>query len=246
MPTTITFGAAAAKAYGFLRGSPPIIATNIGSATNSGSGSTCVITPSANIPVGATVFVFVEEYQTGANLSSAQTVVDSASNTYTCNTGLYSSPTNAVSTEIFSAKVTTQINSGGSITYNKFNAGNCIVMTAFYATGLATSGYDSATLATATSSSTWAGSKTSGTPSQSGELFLQVASGWMNPAGTYTLNAGWSGNPPPTFTTLLVSSTTIFIGAGYQIGSGVSTVTANPTVTNVGTSALIVAGYKHA
>lgn len=222
-----------------------IVVTNIGAATSNGASATCTITPGSNIPVGAMVFVFVQEYQQAANLAAPQTVVDSGSNTYACDVSAINVG-GVSSVMLFSSKLTTPVSSAGSITYNLKNGGNYAIITAMYATVVGT--YDSATGATTNNTAGTPGAVTSGTPTQGGELFLEFAGWWdssSSPVFVTDTGNGWTGNPPPTTTNVAVpGSRWAAVGGAYQVNTGTGTKQGNGTLTSPVGGIRLVAGYK--
>jgi hypothetical protein len=191
--------------------------TNIGLATNNGGATLAVTVGAGGVPSGALIFVVAME-----NSTTIGTCGDSASNSYS--NILHGSPNNntinGTAGTFYAANVTALVN-GNTITYTKTGTAGAAI-SACYVTGTATlSPLDAAVSALATGNSN-SFSVTSGTPSQSGELFIGAMG--MNNTPVYVQASGWS-TPPNNE----VGSSFGQVAGGNKVNSGSAAVTYNPT-----------------
>lgn len=215
--------------------------TDLGTA---GSTSSATLTIPATVPSGATLIVCIADRN--ATIGS-QAVSDPVNGSYSLITSKLSGTNDLGSIYYFpnSNSLSSQ-----NITIHTAASSSCAV-TAFYATGLATSPLDSSV--TASNSATSGGSITitSGTPSQSGDLIVAMTS--FNPGSGSTSSlisqaAGWS-NPPDLAGSSIpaASGTDRWVYGGTMINSGTGTETWTPTVSGtINGWASIVVGFKAA
>lgn len=200
--------------------------TNIG--VNNAIGSTVSVTVGTTIPAGTDVIVCA----TDPNSGTGGTVSDSKSNTYTLiqREVLGGSASNG-NGYAFRSNLTTQLVSGDTITFHAAGSSLRPDISVFSVTG--GNGLDSgATAATTSSGFINNPSVTSGTPAQSGELFVGVichqgTATLMQPAG------GWTNPPNPE----LVGGS---VDGGHLVNSGASAVTYNPTLSGTSRLAAII------
>lgn len=212
--------------------------TDLGSAnSSSGNGTVSLTIPAGGVPVGATLFVAINDVSFVATYTG-ETLVDTGLNTYSLvdSVAIDGSGTAQGWTALWAAPVTTALVSGNTITYDCCSATAKVVIDVFYVTGLGP--LDSATLATADGSSA-APSVTSGTPAVKFEFFVGVV-GWNIATGTFTQEAGWYAPPDNSQTT---PGQRISGGTFVDITTG--TVTYAPTITSTVWGA-IIAGWKPA
>lgn len=201
--------------------------TNIGTNSNT-TGATLTLT-GVTVPAGSLIIVIVDENGSNVALGSVADGVNT-----------YSSAGSTFGKIFFAANASL---SGGTITYTKNVSGDTATISAAYATGVATvSPLDAAVTATATGSGT-SPSVTSGTPGQSGELFIGMVSPLATSGSiTMTQDAGHGWSFPPNF----VDTTVTAVGGGNQVNAGTGTKIFAPTLT--GTSITWdagVFGFKH-
>ncbi len=224
-----------------------IAVTTIGTAIdNVGSGATLAITvPGGGVPSGALIVVAAGEGLL-ASYSTGGSMTDTAGNTYTQIT--HTNIPVGDFAEVFYAKNVTALSSGNSITFTKQTSGDEAVLSAFYATGIDTSGpLDTAVTATATGTSSTP-SVTSGTPAIAGELFVACLISQSN-TQTYTQDSGngWAA-PFDTngFDGTNLGSNVVWVAGGNQVNSGTGTKTFAPTMSILARWAAIVVGFKAA
>lgn len=220
-----------------------IVVTDLGQA-NSTIGGTCLLTVLASVPTGALIVVCVTDRSNPNN--GTPSVTDVGSNTYA---GVAQTKINNAATsgfgEVFYSYNSTALVSGVSvITYTKAETGKDCAITAFYATGILSTGdpYDSAVLGQGTGNSTTP-TATSGTPSVAGELFLALYSSAGN-TGTYTPDTGHSWATPPITSTSGTASTNSTIAGGTQVNAGTGTIIHSPTTGTSHGWADIIVGFK--
>lgn len=208
--------------------SAPVV-TNIGTASNL-PGATVTLT-GVTVPAGALIVVVVNE----AN----NTFISPSSMTDGTNT--YSFDTNTG--DIYYVANASAL-SGATITYTKQISGDDTVISAFYATNIAASSpIDSATHGLGSTT------VTSGTPVQSGELFVAQLFVESSAAPTITQDTGDGWVFPPN-TVSLFDGSTLFqtLSGGTQVNVGTGTKTYTPTITGGGTifdTATQIIGFKH-
>lgn len=180
-----------------------IAVTDLGTGSNS-AGATLALT-SLTVPAGALIVVLVTENTS----ASAGTCADGASNTYAVPSGgSVALPSSNGFVQIFRAYNVSAL-TNQSITYTKQTSGRACAISAFYVTGIQTSGdpVDASVTATASGTSS-APAATTGTPSQIGTL-LVMGVGWENASAgtafTQSTNANF-GAPFSTNNTLAAAS----------------------------------------
>lgn len=218
-----------------------ISVTNIGSA-GATSGSNATITVGAGGVPGASLLCAGTSNR--VNNAGYGTIADTPGNAYTQVTGdaLAASQANGRGQLTYKENCTA-LTSGNTITYTPpANGANCI--SAFYATGVATTGsLDTAVTAKATGTST-SPTVTSGTPTVAGELFVGLLCGFGN-SGTFTQATPTWATPFNEGTSGTASGNARVNGAN-QVNSAKSTLTYNPG-TSVSTQYVdIIAGFKPA
>lgn len=217
--------------------------TNIGVATGATSVNPTVAVPAGGVPANALIVVAVADDSLSGVVGSG-TMSDTI-NTYlsTAAIGNNNAPaTNGFGQMFYSAGVSALTNSN-SITYTKVLLTATASISAFYATGIATSSpLDTAVTATATSAGANP-SVTSGTPSVAGELFVAILSMRRGAAPAFTQDTGHGWAIPPNSELIALAA----IGGGTQVNAGTGTITFSPTITTgVTTSAVQVFGFKAA
>lgn len=140
--------------------------------------------------------------------------------------------------------------SSAALTYTKDSNNSKALISALYATGIATtSALDSAVTASAYGVSVGPSSFSSGTPSQTGELFV----GWMS----YLLNNsslsfnqdttdGWTSTGGLATVGTTGPGTQSTGGGGNQVNAGGGTIKFNPSDTNAQSWAAFIVGFKAA
>ena len=207
---------------------PLCAAIGVGS---SSSGGTCTIT-SVTAPAGALIVVLVTE-----NAGAIGTMADGTNGSYAAADSATFNAAGDVGGVFYFANSSAL--SGATITYTKHTSGDSVAMSAFYATGMATTSVaDSAVTASATGSST-APSVVSGTPGALNDLIV----GAMFSAGapTYTQAAGFA-TPP----TLEAISTTLTAGGGVMVNTLEQPVTFAPTLGTSEAWLAMTVGFKAA
>jgi hypothetical protein len=125
--------------------------------------------------------------------------------------------------------------SAGTITYTLNVANNPAGMSAIYASNILTvSPVDSAVTATSVGNSSTP-STTSGTPAQSGELFVGGTSSGF--AVTQDTGHGWAFPPN--------ADPSNFVAGGNQVNAGTGTKIFSPTYSSAGAWAQNIIGFKH-
>ena len=209
------------------------------------------------VPAGAMIFVIVHEYSATVDTSAGGTLSDGV-NTYAKGTPINNNNETLKGTGMYFYALNTQALTNQSITYTKASTDSIVSMSAFYATGIATSNaLDTAVTATSygqTIATTPIFTLTSGTPTQSGELFiafmtfkqptgqyqyLDTAHGWGEQELTVTSGCGVTAN----------SMNAAMIG-GAQINTGTTAKTFSPTMSTAGGTGTVnwaawILGFKH-
>jgi len=205
-----------------------------------------------SVPAGAMIFVIVHEYSATVDTSAGGTLSD-GTNTYTKGTPINNNNTALKGTGMYFYTLDAQALTNASLTYTKVSTDSIVSMSAFYVTGIATSdALDTAVTATSYGQTTTSSllpmfTLSSGTPTQSGELFIAFTT-WYKPPGPAvyldTTN-GW-GAYDLTVTSGCGFNLQAPIVGGAQINSGTGTKTFSPTVlgTNVPWATWIL-GFKH-
>lgn len=216
-----------------------ITLTSIGTNSNT-SGATLAIT-GVTVPANALVVVVVVEYNSSVGIGTVADGVNSGNySSFTAlnpNGSAYDGYGNIFYYQNSSAIVS------GTITYTKASTGSA-VMSAFYATGVATvSAVDSAvtTSVTGVVVSGSVTSLTSGTPTSSGNLFVGVLFQGAS-VSSYTQDTGNGWAVPP----ISIVGTNAAVSGGTQVNSGVSTKTFQPSVSGLSYYASEIVGFKAA
>lgn len=183
---------------------------NIGTNSNT-SGTTCVIAIPSSVPAGALIVVEVTE-----KASAGGSVADGV------NSGNYSVATQLLANlgadgiaQMFYVEGSAALTSSNSITYTK-DAGNAVAMSAFYVTGVATSGALDGSIVGGFGTSV-SPNVTSGTPATAGCIFLAYV-GNMGTASTFTQDSGWV--TPPTAVTSGATASDRTVNGGYLVQTG--------------------------
>lgn len=227
-----------------------ISVTTLGTVADStGTGATLALAvPGGGCPAGALIFVGVAEGN-AATFAAGCTIVDDAGNTYTSIAGATCSGVSDFG-QIFYAKNVAALTAAQNITVTKQNSGDRLWISALYATGVDTvAPLDTAVTTTATPGSTTTPSVTSGTPVQSGELFVGFIAQQQNTQlfAQDTVN-GWAAPPDMIgFTAVNLGSAFACIAGGNQVNAGTGTKTFAPVTAPVGArTAIFIAGFKAA
>lgn len=200
--------------------------TSIGSNTGA-AGATLTLT-GVTVPAGALIIVCTVE--NGA--AAIGTVSDSVNGSYTnINNGNFGTVGG-----IFYFNNTASLSSA-TITFTKNASGNDTDIAAFYATGQATS----SVVDTAASATNFSGggnpTVTSGTPANSGDLFVGMA-------GPNTNVVSWTQSTG--FTNAIGSAGVVSVcslGLGYAVNAGTTALTYNPTVGTAGAYPACIAAF---
>ncbi len=205
--------------------------TNIG--TNANLSGTTVAISNANAKAGSLIVVACAETNTTGVIG---TLADSAGHTYTAVSTIHPNGSNANgSVSIFYCPNCLAL-SGGTITYTRNTSGDKASISAFYWTGAATvSPLDTAVTASASGTSATP-SVTSGTPTQTNELFVGLCVD-NNTVG-FTQAAGWT-------TPFNSAGGIIIINGAHRTNSALATLTYAPTFPVSVTWCLQVVGFKH-
>lgn len=169
--------------------------TSIGTSISSNSDGTSVaFTTNANALVGNVIIVTTQNTSGGATTKSVTSITDSAGNTYAAAAG--STTTNGgfrPNNEIWYAVVTSQLNSGSTITVN-YNTtgtgGNGIGVQAVQVSGLSASPLDKT--ATYTTPATTTTTVTATTLSQADEIVFVASSYHYQSNSTFTEESGYT------------------------------------------------------
>lgn len=209
-----------------------IVVTDIGNAS-AFTTNVSIAVPVGGVPAGALIYV---GGGAGSVLPSASGVTD-GSNTYTKITSGGSGSTFIAS--YFSANATA-LTSGTNITITVTATSTATIkrITAFYATGIATSPLDSGVTATASGTST-AVSVTSGAASVSGDLFVGLTVTAAAPV-VFTQATGWTSPPDINQSGTAPGA----VAGGNQVNAGSGALTYNPQWSVQGAWFANVAGFK--
>jgi len=200
---------------------PTIAVTNIGTNHDSSLNATLSIT-GVNVPAGAMIFVVVHEYLSTTMGTLADTV-----NTYTKGTVIIGGAAHNRGGGVYFFNLYCGALSNGTITYTKQSPNNSdsTTISAFYATGVATSNaLDTAVTATTfgTSTANPLFTLTSGTPAVEGELFVTfLTNNNANETTWFSQDTGNGWAAPPTG--VGDSSNTSEIEGGNQVNSSIGT-----------------------
>lgn len=227
-----------------------ISVTTLGTAADTvGTGATLALSvPVGGCPAGAMIFVGIGE-GSAATFAAGATIADDAGNTYTSIAGATCSGVSDFG-QIFYAKNVSALTVAQNITVTKQNSGDKLYISALYATGIDTvAPLDTAVTASATPASTTSPTVTSGTPGQSGELFIAFIAQQQN-TQLFTQDSGNGWAAPPDmigYTSTNLGSAFVSIAGGNQVNAGSGTKTFNPTTSPVGArTAIFIAGFKAA
>ena len=226
-----------------------ISVTNIGTNSSSEIGTTLSVTVGAGgVPVGALIVVETIEVtwpnQTGTLSASCAALTDTQSNAYTvayAGIAQYLNQLNCV----YYAIISNALVSGNTIKYTGQSSSGDYAMSAFYATGIASSSpLDTAvTATTSVASGTTIASLTSGTPAVSGELFVALC---LSGTSTYTQSSGGWATPPVAVyngDSNIYNSGVYGVYGGTLINAGTGTKIFSPT-TGVTFGLDIILGFK--
>lgn len=217
-----------------------ISVTSLGTASDHTTSSS--VTLSITVPAGALIVVGVSE-----DGSTIGTLADVNNGSYT---GIFGGIKNSTVSgrglgELFYFQNSRGL-SAGTLTYTKQNNTNDATITALYATGIATtSALDTAVTAYKQSvSQAAAASVASGTPTQTGDLFVGFLSWASAAARTFTEDTGhgWTATGGLDVNTTLLTAQ---IGGGNHIAS-TSSITFAPSLSNVAYNTAFVVGFKPA
>src|SRR5512143_501451 len=217
--------------------------TNIGTATGT-AGATLTITLGAgvSVPTGSVVVVGVSEFSTTSTAAGTVTlnVVGSSVFTERVSRAHNNVITNGVG-GVFDVWNSAAISSGSIITYTRNVSASDAAITAFYVTGIQSSAdpYD-ANVGNSNFGNSTAPTVTSGSPTNSGELFVGLVTK-NSTISTYTqaTSTAWTNTPAP----VTATRTGAAIAGGYVIHTSTGTLAFSPTI-NTGTWAAFVVGYK--
>lgn len=207
-----------------------------------------------SIPAGAMIFAIVHEYSTTVDTSAGGTFSDGV-NTYTKGTPVNNNGESLKGTGMYFYVTNSQVLTNTSLTYTKVSTDSIVSMSIFYVTGLAVSdALDTAVTATShgqTIATTPIFTLNSGTPIQSGELFIAFMT-FIKPTGQYqyldTAN-GWNAQDLSVTAGCGLSMNAAMIG-GAQINTGTGAKTFSPTMSTVGGTGTVnwaawILGFKH-
>ena len=220
----------------YVNSGPMIGIYDLGSSSNA-AGATLTLA-SVTVPAGALIVVAVTENSATAN----GTLGDGGTNGYSV-AASQAMGGSAGQTQVFMAYNVTAL-SAATLTFTKNVSGSKCSISAFYATGVATSSpLDTAVTAAAAGTSS-APTVTSGAPSASGDLIVGVC-GYSNASAlTFTQAGGMAFLAPPDNTT---AQPTASIGGGWVQYFGMNAVTYAPTLSGTPTgTATIILGFKPA
>lgn len=214
-----------------------VAVTNIGTAT--GSTATIAVTvPAGGVPSGSLIFVCAVDKASSAGGS----IADTAGNTYTLISSVSLNGSAANGTlRTYYCKNCVGLSSGNSITLTKVDAIFSAAMSAMYATGIdITAPLDTAVTASSTGN-TSTPTVTSGTPSQSGELFIAVAG--QGGTITFTQDSAHNWVAPPNRASVGGAAD---VAGGSQVNAGAGTIIFAPTTSAAANNALVINGFKAA
>lgn len=206
------------------------VVTNIG--TNANTAGATLTLSAVTVPAASLIVVIVAEDDGGAGGGS----ISDGVNTYT--SASLSGIGNVLVGTLHTFFAPNASLSGGTITYTKNTSGDATSITAIYASNILTvSPLDAAVKATATGNSA-APTVTSGTPAQSGELF--VGGIGVNGTETFTQDSGHGWSSPPNS-----SGSTFPAFGGAQVNAGTGTKIFAPTLSASNLWGINVVGFKH-
>lgn len=207
----------------------------------SGGSNLSITVPAGGVPSGACLFVGLTIRN---NPLTNLAITDSASNSYSNITSraLNNSTVNGWLTAWRAENVST-LSSGNTITVSTtdFSAAH-VAASVFYATGInISSPLDGAVTAVASGNNSTP-SVTSGTPAESGELFI----GFLGTRGntTYTQDSGNGWATPPNDAASAGTTAGARIDGGNQVNAGTGTLTFAPTLSGANVWATIICGFK--
>ena len=210
-----------------------ISVTTVGSVLGSTGTTTALTVPAGGVPSGALIVAAVQDRST---VSSGGSVADSSSNTWAAIVALDCAGTSNGFGCVYYTYNATALSSGNTITHTKVTSGEKVALSVLYATGIDTSApLDTAVTASASGTGT-PFSVTSGTPSQSGELFLGVLS--EKSSQTWTNTSPWT--TPFDF----IATSGNGVGGANQVNSGTGTKTFSETITGTPNWAAFIVGFK--
>jgi hypothetical protein len=198
----------------------PVVVTNIGSNTGVVVNTVVVTVPAGGVPAQSHIVVCVSDNSTGGVTGS---VADTAGNTYVDRGHQANNNANANGVGgIFTATTGLPLNNGDTITYTLAQTSKSAAVAAFYATGVRN---DLAPLIQSAAGSSTSPSVTSGTPSETGVLFVGMVSG-QTVIASFTqdsTNAAWASPPGQ------VSLAAPPLGGGNVVNAAATALKYNPT-----------------
>lgn len=212
--------------------------------TNMAAGSTETITISGS-GIAAGSLIVVALYTTRASFGTMSDTATGGSNTYTQVSTTVAPAGNATTNGlcgIFYCWNCKALPSGKTITYNQGTTGTDCVMSIISATGIQTSSdpLDSAVTASNNGTGT-VDTVTSGTPAQTGELFVGLCAAGIQGAATFTQASGWLTGPDFGAD----ESTTLPLMGGHLVNAGLTAQTYAPTKSNAFKWGNLIVGFKH-
>jgi hypothetical protein len=212
-------------------GTPAV--TSIGTNQNV-AGATLTLT-GVTVPAGSLIVVVVAETGGGG------TVADGV-NTYSTATNQVDAQLTTILTIFFAPNATL---SAGTITYTKAVSGDATNISAFYSSNILTASPQDAAVTASASSTTNTPSVTSGTPAQSGELFVGAVSDTPTTNQTFSQDTthGWAAPP----NSIQNAGATLLLAGGTQVNAGTGTKIFSPTFSGGSTPSIAIAvvGFKH-
>jgi hypothetical protein len=205
------------------------VVTNVGTNAN-GTGNATVTVTGATVPAASLIIVAVAE----GGAAAIGTVSDGV-NTYSA------SPTVGVTSKFAIFYAPNASLSGGTITFTKNGSTHNAAMTVAYASNIATSSPLDTAVTVSTTATSSTPTVTSGTPAQSGELFIGVI-GWTNSAAIFTQDSGNGWAAPPNNSGATGAEA---IAGGSQVNVGTGTKTYAPTFSGAASLVEQVVGFQH-
>ena len=218
---------------------PIPVATSIGTNTST-TGTTVAISVGSTLPVGTLVVIFAAERSSTIGGS----VADSQSNSYTATTGQFNNNSGPAGWgRMWYSSITTQLTSSDSITFTKQGNNDTVAVTAFSATNIATSSPLDTSVTDHITGSGTTPSVSSGSPSQSGELFIACLSVQSGTPG-YSQDTFHNWATPPNGAAVGAGLNAASVNGGSQVNSGTGTIVFSPTIGGAAYAAFTY-GFKH-